>query len=158
MTEKAPDLEGVESLAPELGVEPKGQALDEYSFTSNDIPITITVSRIPGEYVPIYEVKIASISRTTEFILERIRQELIKHVNLGLVDITDVKKSAQIEEKFKGTIRILIDKYLPDADDTTKGYLNNYLITKALGLGNLELVMADDRLEEAMERLKNALG
>lgn len=150
MTEKAPDLEGVEGLAPELGVEPKGQALDGYSFVSNDIPITITVSRIPGEYVPVYEVKIASISRTTEFILERIRQELIKHVNLGLVDITDVKKSAQIEEKFKGTIRILIDKYFPDVDDTTKGYLNNYLITKALGLGNLELVMADDLLEEVV--------
>ena len=54
--------------------------IDTYEFKSKQIPLTVTVAKIKGEFVPIYEVSISSISRTTEFILEKIRQELIKKV------------------------------------------------------------------------------
>ncbi|MBR9703188.1 CpaF family protein, partial [Candidatus Woesearchaeota archaeon] len=127
---------------------PKAGLIDKYDYMSQDIPITITVQRVAGEFVPIYEVSISSISKTTEFLLERIRQELIKRVNLGVVDITDAKKSELVEEKFAETIGDLIRKYFPDADDETKGFLTSYLVAKSLGLGSIQLLMADDNLEE----------
>ncbi|MFH1400082.1 MAG: type II/IV secretion system ATPase subunit [Nanoarchaeota archaeon] len=122
--------------------------LDTYEYKSNDIPIVVTIARVPGEFVPIYEVAISSISRTTEFILEKIRQELIRNVSLGLVDITDEKKTTMVEDKFKETISVLVQKYFPDVDDETKGFLTSYLIAKSLGLGNMELLMSDQKLEE----------
>jgi len=122
--------------------------IDKYEFKSKDIPITITVVKVKGEFVPIYEVSISNISRTTEFILEKIRQELIKKVNLGMLDITNAKKTEQVEAKFEETIFDLINKYFPDVDDETKEFLISYLIGKSLGLGNLELLMSDDKLEE----------
>ncbi|MBU1854985.1 MAG: Flp pilus assembly complex ATPase component TadA, partial [Nanoarchaeota archaeon] len=122
--------------------------IDQYEYKSKDIPITITVVKVRGEFVPIYEVSISSISRTTEFILEKIRQELIKKVNLGMIDITDSKKSEQVEAKFEEAISDLINKYFPDVDDDTKEFLTSYLICKSLGLGNLELLMSDENLEE----------
>lgn len=124
------------------------KVLDEYKFKSQTIPITVTILKVKGEFVPIYEVSISKISKTTEFILEKIRQELIKKVNLGMVDITDSKKTKGIESKFEEMISDLIHKYFPDVDDSTKEFLISYLISKSLGLGTLELLMSDEKLEE----------
>lgn len=126
----------------------KDMVLETYDYTSGDIPITITIRKEPSEFVPIYNVEISSISRTTEFILEKIRQELIKRVSLGFAEITDTKKTNVIENKFKEYIDVLVDKYFPDADDETKGFLKTYLVAKALGLGSIELLMNDPLLEE----------
>ncbi len=69
-------------------------------------------------------------------------------MNLGLVDITNEKKTEQVEDAFKQTIGVLISKYFPDVDDETKGFLTSYLVAKSLGLGTMELLMADVMLEE----------
>lgn len=119
-----------------------------YDYMSKDIPITVTVRRVAGEFVPLYEVSVSSISRTTEYLLERVRQELIKSVSLGLVDITDRKKAELVEQKFAEAIKDLIQKYFPDVDEQTEGFLTSYLIAKSLGLGNIQLLMDDVNLEE----------
>jgi flagellar protein FlaI len=122
--------------------------LDAYKFQSKNIPVEISIFRKKEEFVPIYEVSISQISTTTELILEKIRQQLIRQVNLGIVEITDVKKTEVIEEKFKKTIVVLINKYFPDIENETKDYLVTYLIQKSLGLGNIEILMDDDYIEE----------
>lgn len=122
--------------------------LDTYNYKSKDIPITIVVRKDPAIFVPIYEVSIASLSKTTEYLLEKIRLELIKQVNLGILDILDVKKAHLVEERFLDTIGTLIDKYFPDQGDTERGFLKSYLIAKALGLGTIEILMDDVQLEE----------
>lgn len=122
--------------------------IDQYEFNSKKIPIIITISKVFGEFVPTYQVSISKIGKTTEIILEKIRQELIKKVNFGIVEITDTKKTNLIEEKFKETIEILIEKYFPDVDDNTREFLVSYLIQKSLGMGNIEILMDDKNLEE----------
>jgi flagellar protein FlaI len=126
----------------------KLEVLDTYEYHSKDIPITIEILRIPSEFVKQYKVKIANISSATEKILERIRNVLIDKVNLGIVDITDEQHSKVIEERFTETIQVLIERYFPESDEKTKGFLTTYLIEKSLGLGNLEILMDDRKLEE----------
>jgi len=122
--------------------------IDTYEYKAKNIPIRVTITRRKGEFVPLYEVSISSISKTTEFMLERIRQELVKAVNLEMIDITDLKKAKLIESQFEETINDLINKYFPDLDDEIKGFLTSYLLTKSLGLGMIEFVMNDHNLEE----------
>ncbi len=122
--------------------------LDSYKFMSKNIPIEITVKKISSDFVPIYIVSISQISRTTELILEKIRQQLISEVTLGIIELTDMKKTQETEDKFKHTIAVLINKYFPDMEQTTKDFLITYLIQKSLGLGNLEIMMDDVLLEE----------
>ena len=133
---------------PEKREEHEAGQIDSYQYTAKNIPIKVVVTKRKGEFVPLYEVSIASISKTTEFILERIRQELIRAVSLEMIDITDVKKVKLIESQFEETISDLINKYFPDVDDETKGFLTGYLLTKSLGLGMIEFVMNDVQLEE----------
>jgi flagellar protein FlaI len=122
--------------------------METYEFSSEGIPIKVVIQRKKGEFVPIYDLEISIISPTTEIILEGIRQELIRRVNLGIAEINDFKNINVVEEKFDSMISILVDKYFPDSDEVTSAFLSTYLKMKSLGLGNLELIMKDENLEE----------
>ncbi len=122
--------------------------LSTYNFVSDDIPITINVYKQKGEFVPIYEVSISSISKHTEFILEKIREELTAQVSLGMIDILATKDTGIIERKFIDAITTLINKHFPDADEKTTNFLKSYLIQRSLGLGSIEILMDDANLEE----------
>ncbi|MBI2655544.1 type II/IV secretion system ATPase subunit [Candidatus Woesearchaeota archaeon] len=122
--------------------------ITSYDFVSDQIPITINIYRKKGEFVPIYEVLISSISKNTEIILEKIRQEITTQVSLGMVDILSTKDTGVIEQKFIDTITNLINKHFPDADEKTTNFLKSYLIQRSLGLGSIEILMDDINLEE----------
>ncbi|MFC1753258.1 type II/IV secretion system ATPase subunit [Thermoproteota archaeon] len=122
--------------------------LDKYNFNSMKIPITVTVERVAGEFVPIYRVDIAQISKTTMVVLEKIRQELIGHVRLGIADIRDIRKEGVVEERFSKAIDTLIKKHFPDIPEQTRIFLTTYLIQRSLGLGYLEILNDDPFLEE----------
>jgi flagellar protein FlaI len=122
--------------------------IDTYEYISEGISINIVVDKKKGDFVPIYNLEISDISPTTEAILEGVRQELIRRVNLGIAEINDYKNANLVEEKFEQMIRILIKKYFPESDVETENFLSTYLKMKSLGLGALELLMADELLEE----------
>jgi len=122
--------------------------LGTYDFISDNIPITIKIYKKKGEFVPVYEVSISSISKHTEIILEKVREELTAQVSLGMVDILTTKDTGVIEQRFMDAITTLVNKYFPDADETTANFLKSYLIQKSLGLGSIEILMDDINLEE----------
>ncbi|MEM2121404.1 MAG: type II/IV secretion system ATPase subunit [Candidatus Woesearchaeota archaeon] len=122
--------------------------VDKYSFLSNDIPVNILIKKEKNSFVPIYYVELSTISKTTQIILEKIREELIQKIDLGVVDITDTKKENLMEEKFKEMITLLVKKHFPDTEEDIQKHLIAYLIQRSLGFGNLEILMADKLLEE----------
>jgi len=126
------------------------KVIDSYDFLCNSIPISTKICSKKGEYVLCYEVSISSIGATTEMVLEKIREELVRKVNLGMVDITDPKRKTIIEEKFSDTIRELIIKYFPEVEDKTIDFLTSYLIQKSLGMGEIEILNHDKMLEEVV--------
>ncbi|MCD4666239.1 Flp pilus assembly complex ATPase component TadA, partial [archaeon] len=119
-----------------------------YKYFSDDIPVDISIETEKNEFVLLYKVKISKVSSTTEVILDRIRDELVDKVSLGLADITDPKKVVYIRSKFKDTIVYLVGKYFPDIDLETKSFFVTYLMHKSFGLGKIEIVLSDIHLEE----------
>ena len=71
--------------------------LKTYKINSGGIPVTVNIYNQPEEYVPIYTAQITLIGKTTGVILEKIREELINRVNLGIVDLTDTKRVNLVE-------------------------------------------------------------
>jgi len=126
----------------------KIKVLDSYQYEINSIPISVKIYRTPGEFVPIYEVSISTISENTEIILEKIREELVTEVNLGIIELVDTKKTGVVEDEFKRSIRVLVSKHFPDVSNETLEFLTAYLIQKSLGLGSVEILMNDTQLEE----------
>jgi archaeal flagellar protein FlaI len=128
----------------------KGSGIDEsnYSFNSGNIPINVKIEKRPGEFVPIYSVSISGISKNTEIVLQRIIDELTNEVSIGMSDILNTKDTDLIEKKFTQAIELLLNKHFPDADKKTVDYLKSYLVQKSLGLGSIEILMDDNKLEE----------
>jgi flagellar protein FlaI len=122
--------------------------IDTYSFKSLNIPVRVTVSKNKEDYVPLYTVDIAAISDNTLIVLEKIREELIRAVNLGMVDIRDTNQSGVIESKFSDTIHKLVGRYFPDANDDEKSFMTTYLVQRSLGMGPIEILNDDHLLEE----------
>ncbi len=146
-----PLKEGNKAETKEMQAAPKKEiikVLSTYNFVSDNIPITINIYKEKGEFVPIYNVSISSISKTTEIILEKIREELTAQVSLGMVDILTTKDTGIIEQRFMEAITTLVSKHFPDADERTANFLKSYLIQRSLGLGSIEILMDDTNLEE----------
>ncbi len=127
---------------------PTKKLLKTYHIDSGGIPVTINIFNQQGEFVPLYEVQLSEISKTTGLILEKIREELITKVNLGIVDITDTKRTNLVEGKFADATSILVRKYFPNLNKKTERFLTAYLVKKSLGMGDVELLMSDPNLEE----------
>ncbi|HDP73628.1 MAG TPA: CpaF family protein [Candidatus Woesearchaeota archaeon] len=125
-----------------------GREIDKYSFESNNVPINVRIIKARNEFVPIYEVSVANISETTELVLDKIRDELISQVNLGITEIADMSKRESISKIFLETIDFLIEKHFPDIEESSKKYLKSYLVQKSLGLGDLKFLNSDNNLEE----------
>lgn len=132
----------------QLKKNPNIKILDEYTYNFKNMKIDVVVMKKKGEFVELYDLFVSSISPTTEFILEKIRQELITKISIGFSDITDKRRARFIEDKFEEAIKIMVDKYFSDLDTPIKDFLYSYLVSKALGLGNIDLLMADSNLEE----------
>jgi flagellar protein FlaI len=122
--------------------------VDKYSYAFKNITIDVLIMKKKGEFVLLYDLFVSSLSQTTEFVLEKIRQELINKISLGLSELSDTRKSKFIEEKFETAIKLMIDKYFFDAEPSTKDFLYSYLVSKSLGLGNIDILMSDEFLEE----------
>ena len=119
-----------------------------YNFVSDTIPITISIYKKKGEFVPIYDVSISSLSKPTELMLEKIREELTAQVSLGMVDIMTTKDTGIVEQRFIDAIATLVNRHFPDADEKTTNFLKSYLMQKSLGLGSIEILIDDTNLEE----------
>jgi len=131
-------------------IQVKAKVLEEYAFKSEDIPVSVRILKVENQFVPVYELAISNISKTTEIILNKIRDELLEKVHLDDFDFTDMKEEKIIENTFAETIKKLVEKHFHDADKTTKDFLCSYLIQKSLGLGSIELILKDPRLEEVV--------
>ncbi len=134
-----------------LGVGKERRVLDRYTLETNSIVIDVKISEIEDESVPFYVISIANISPTTRIVLEKIRQEFVSHMNLAdLQSFENADNIARIKDEFRVEIRRLITKYFPKTDERTLNMLVNYLLEENLGLGKIDVLLSDPRLEEVI--------
>jgi len=119
--------------------------LSSYKLKLEGVVVDVNIYSEEDEPVPIYSISILNISRTTQKILDKLREEFISKVYTGT--IKDVE-SQEIKEQFKKEIRLLVKKYFPGTDMETSELLVNQVIQQNVGLGNIEILLKDKELEE----------
>lgn len=122
--------------------------LDTYQLKVNNVLIDVVIVEDEDDVVPRYTVAIANMSATTKVILEKIREEFISQVGVGLIELSEEGGLETIKAEFKKEIVGLLKKYFPNIDDPTKDMLINYIIEQNLGLGQIEVLLKDPRIEE----------
>lgn len=123
------------------------QVLESYQLSVNNIMVRVSISTSDQEAVPIYSISITNITDTTKIILEKIREEFISSQSADLQEFEEEDVN-QIQKQFKKKILELVRKYFPNADQRTRDMLMNYMMQQNIGLGNLEVLLKDENLEE----------
>jgi len=126
----------------------KADVLDTYSLNVNNIITEINIVNDESRPVPQYVISISNISETTKLILEKIRQRFISKMSVETLEAVQEGKDYNIKDRFKDEIRELVNKNFPNIDSKTVDMLTNYLIEENLGLGKIEIMLKDPRLEE----------
>lgn len=121
--------------------------LDSYIVLADKVPARVTIWNVRDEVVPIYEIVIPKVEKATLAILESISDQLATKVPMETDDIIDTKKADELKEMFYKEIKKEVGERtgLPDKQlDVFAGIM----LHKMYGLGDLDVIMADDMLEE----------
>lgn len=121
--------------------------LDEYTINIENQVVTIKIYTDNNGFAH-YEISIVNITKSTRIILDKIREEFISKINIGLIDLSNDSPTSSIKELFREEILILIKKYFPQTDIETSDLLVNELMRQNIGLGDMEILLKDENLEE----------
>lgn len=125
------------------------ETLSTYSFNIEGIPAVVTITLKKEDFTPHYSVKIPGIALGTKaFIETKLKSELISRVELDISDILNPKKVNEVKKRFTNVAREIVKEYLKEESIDKINLLSSYLVQNTIGLGELEIPLADDNLEE----------
>ena len=125
----------------------KGKQLEAYDLKVQDVEAKVAIVDVDAESRPIYDVERIEIGPYTQAYLDRIKEELARSVPVAIEEMVDPRKSRALGAKF----REAAEKRLGELPGLTVGQmktLSGLLLQSMYGLGDIELLMSDDLLEE----------
>jgi len=127
---------------------PKGEALENYTITVDHVPAHISITLSPGEARPLYAVQMPAIGKYTRRFLFFVKEEVAENMPIELEEIVDPKKSKRLKDRFFFELNSHLSKYFPMLPEEYLNMLSGVLLHEMYGLGDIELLMGDDMLEE----------
>jgi len=121
---------------------------EEYQVEADGVPARIEVLDLEDEYVLNYSVNRPEIPTATEAVLEDLKEKIVKQVKLSTEEFVDSKALEDVKKKFTDEALDLLEEELPETGEETKKILIGNLIHQMLGLGDLEILLNDENLEE----------
>lgn len=127
---------------------PSGKTVQKYGITVDFVPAEISIIISPGEARPTYAVKMPSIGNYTKRFLDFIKDEVAENMPIDLEEILDPKKSKKLKERFFYELSAHLGRYFPNATKEMLNMLSGVLLHEMYGLGDIEILLGDDLLEE----------
>ena len=121
------------------------RVIDSYKLNVDGTIVDVTIYSEDKEPVPIYNISILNISRATQRILNKLKEEFVSTVRIAG---TQEDREDNIKKRFRKEIRILVNKYFPNIDHETSELLIHNVIQQNVGLGNIEILLKDRYIEE----------
>lgn len=125
-----------------------GNMMDRYLVDAPHLRLNVAVMDERNESRPVYHIFAPIIGPYTMLYIDHIKEELARSVPVHSEEISDPRLSIKLREKFHDAAIAMIEKELPEITGEAKACLCDELLYKMYGLGDLELLMLDDWLEE----------
>ncbi|MFH1721330.1 MAG: ATPase, T2SS/T4P/T4SS family [Candidatus Altiarchaeota archaeon] len=122
------------------------KVLRDYSVEVDEMEYAIKI--VSRHHDIFYHIRFPEFDLGTLALMKDIIERLITNIDIGVVDFMDPKAVKHIKAKFRGTIETLIDSELPDLDENLKKEIIADILHRVIGLGHLDLLLADPNLEE----------
>jgi len=122
--------------------------LSTYTVQSENVPAEVTIAQRDDEYINTYELKHAKVMEATKVVLTFLKEKIIEGVDIRISEIMDPRETDRIKEKIIPKAHELVKKELPGVSRDEEDILVGRLVQEMLGLGEIELLLADEQLEE----------
>ncbi len=124
------------------------ERIEEYSFVSDGIPVKIKITRREGEFVPLYLVEVPKVDEKTRAIMEEVREKLITKVPIRTFEAIDQTTMESMKRNFYFSAVNALSSRLKGVSTARIKALAGFIIHEMLGLGDIEILLQDDSLEE----------
>jgi flagellar protein FlaI len=123
------------------------EVISKYTVEADKVPAQITVKNT-GDYVHRYELKRPQPSAATEAILDNIREEAIANADINSENFEDSNEIEKSRKIFRKEAKEIMKNELPNMSEKKRNTLIGNLIHDMLGMGDLEILLKDNNLEE----------
>ncbi|MCJ7429199.1 MAG: type II/IV secretion system ATPase subunit [Candidatus Nanohaloarchaeota archaeon QJJ-5] len=121
---------------------------EEYRVTADTVPAKVKITSQTDDYVPRYFIKRPQIDDATEALMTQVRDRILTEVEVSKEEFVDSSELEHVKERFRAKANEIIEEVLPDIDPESQAILVGNLLHDMLGLGDLELLLHDENLEE----------
>lgn len=122
--------------------------MESYTVISDYVVADVNIWSIPFENTPIYEVVPHDLGAGSMALIFALVEEMARIIPVKLEDITDPRKMLELKQKFYEVAKQQMRKALPEINEDRLKVLTGVLLHHSYGLGDMEVIMADDWLEE----------
>ena len=122
--------------------------IDKYEVFFEGVGIPILVYETPKEFVPTYEVGVLELGEYTQFIIKKIKEDLLRE---GVLDSFSRKEGAgydEIKEAYISKIKELLHYYMPNISFDEKSKILTTILQTSFDLGYVDILVNDSQIEE----------
>ncbi len=122
--------------------------LTHYEVWHENVVVDINIIKNDLEPVPFYNIGLVSLQHTTELILDKIKDSIITTLDYEKVFKSTADHHELIKEQFRSKIKFEIREIFPNLRKEEIDMFVNYVIITSIGLGDIEFLLKDVKLEE----------
>lgn len=121
--------------------------VEDYTVRADKVPAKIEI-RDEDDYVMRYRLRRPQPSAATEAILEEVKNKTISEADISTESFEDSNEMEESRRIFREKAREILEDQLPNLSDSEVNTLIGNLIHEMLGLGDVEILLSDNNLEE----------
>ncbi len=128
--------------------QPEGDVIEAYSFSADEVNATVQIINEIEDNHPFYALHVQSFGPYTQEILEELRERVAATIPVETIDLADVEQAKILKQQFAVAAKGELTKVFRGLGDRMLNSLAGHMLHTLYGLGELELMMADNQLEE----------
>ncbi|MFH0922778.1 MAG: type II/IV secretion system ATPase subunit [Candidatus Micrarchaeota archaeon] len=122
--------------------------LARYTVQSEGVPADIVITQDERNFINTYELQHTRVKEATKIILDYLKEKIIEAVNIKISEVLDPREAENVKQRLIKEAHSLVQKELSGVSKEEEDILVGRLAQEMLGLGELELLLADENLEE----------
>ncbi|MFQ5406088.1 MAG: type II/IV secretion system ATPase subunit [Candidatus Micrarchaeia archaeon] len=122
--------------------------LAKYAVECEGVLANVVIYKNEGEFVKRYETTYPLLSEATKAAIGPLKETIVESIQNKVTDLLDPREAGIIKNKLKTKAAELVEAELGTLNEEEEKIIIGRLSREMLGLGDLELLLADEQLEE----------
>jgi archaeal flagellar protein FlaI len=122
--------------------------LETYGVEADGVHATVKIYRLDIENVPTYEIRMPVLDIGTDAALREMSEIMAKSISISVDELSDPRKIRQLKNRFHLRAQEVLKEKFPEVSFHIQKVLAGILLHNMMGLGEIELLLADNWLEE----------